>query len=238
MGTESMDVKIAICDDELLIQRKLEKMVSLIVKRKGIEAKLQLYSTGAELLEEAEAFDIIFLDIEMPGEDGIEIGKKIRQKNEACKIVMATGKAERVKEVFHFGAYRFVTKPFDEEELEEVFESYLREQMGFRTMEVFLNRKPYQIYYKDIQYIQAYGSYVEVYTKNQVYRKDVTLAGMKELLNAGNFFRINRQIIVNMAWIDQKEKEYVSVNQRRMEISRRRRKEFEQAYMMFDVSCR
>lgn len=69
--------------------------------------------------------DILFLDIEMPGEDGIQTGKRLRERGSECKIIMATSMAERFKEGYHIGASRFVTKPFDQEEVEEELDKRL-----------------------------------------------------------------------------------------------------------------
>lgn len=113
------EIIIGICDDEMLAVLQIEKMVIDYLERVEREVKILLFQSGRELLEHIEELHILFLDIEMPKMDGIEIGKNICKRNKECKIIMATGHLERFKEAFKIDAFRFVTKPFDSGEVED-----------------------------------------------------------------------------------------------------------------------
>ena len=98
-------LQIAICDDILEQTVMLQKYIRQFCEKNGAEFKLHLYTTGAELLYDVEKFDIVFLDIEMPGLDGIQTGRKIREKNSSCRIIMETVMIERMKEAFFIEAF-------------------------------------------------------------------------------------------------------------------------------------
>ena len=113
-------LKIGICDDEQIVSEILKRKVEICLREAGVQAEITLFSQGQDLLETGEDLDILFLDIEMPEMDGIEVGKKLRQKGNDFKIIVATSMVERFKEAFYIDAFRFVTKPFEMEEIRAI----------------------------------------------------------------------------------------------------------------------
>lgn len=230
--------KIAICDDEEMILEQLSQLIYNIMEK--IEQKHEIYTftEGNALLEKGDAFDLVFLDINMPDMDGIETGKRLQRKNPNCKIVMATGMVERFKETFTFGAFRFVTKPFEEVEIWEAIEAYLHHCIGNQVIEFYKNRTIVKVKQRDIHYVQAYGSYVTIFIKDMVCRKEISLNAIEQILDQRCFYRIHRKCIVNMFQITNYRNGKVHMGEVELEVSRRNRKEFEKAYMEFDLNYR
>ena len=81
---------IGICDDEIAELQSLKRMIESYCDAHGLEAEIHLFASGVELLSESEHLDLLFLDIAMPGVDGIEAGKRFRKRNPRCKIAMET----------------------------------------------------------------------------------------------------------------------------------------------------
>lgn len=104
---------IGVCDDQIEIVKILEGMIASIQAEWGYKWEILVFTSGDELLTHIHKMDAVFLDIEMPKMDGIQVGKEIMKKNPDCRIIMATGRVERVKEAFYIQAFRFVTKPFN-----------------------------------------------------------------------------------------------------------------------------
>lgn len=111
-------MKIGICDDAAEIR---EMLVSLI-KRKYPEEEICLYSGGEEVLLEEVMPDILFLDIEMPGIDGMETAKRLRQRGQSLCIIFVTVMSDMVFEAFDVEAFHYLVKPFAQEKLYEVLE--------------------------------------------------------------------------------------------------------------------
>ncbi len=223
-------IKIGICDDEQIVRELLKQKVEICLREAGVQADILFFQRGQELLETEEDLDILFLDIEMPEMDGIEAGKKLRQKGNNCKIIVATSMVERFKEAFYIDAFRFVTKPFEMEEIREALREAFIAAGGNQIIEVYKNREKYNILCRDILYIEATESSVEFMLKDGKYRKESSLTELEKKLEGNTFFRINRQCIVNIAQIEHYEKGVILINGDTKKVSQRKKKEFQNAY--------
>lgn len=232
---------IGICDDEAIILDKLKQIVTEHLESKKIDFKISEFHSGIELLENASLYDIVFLDIYMPGMDGYETGKHLKKVNPNCKVVMATGMKDQFKEAFKIGAVRYITKPFDVNEVHEAIDSILFMRAGMETIELYCNGMQYEIEQKDIKYVIAYDGYVVCEIRGEKYRKEASLKQMEEILDKRIFLRMNKQYIVNFMWIEKHKDGAVwikSEKHTKIMASRRKKKEFEKAYMLYDVNAR
>lgn len=226
---------IGICDDEKLIREQLQRLVLSEMSCLQESAEIILLESGKAVLCFAEKLDMLFLDIEMPEMDGIRIGNIIHRQNPYCKVIMATCMEHRYKEAFQIGAFRFVTKPFRSEEIREALQAVIREHAGMRKLKVFKNRNSYELWQKDVLYIRALDSYVEIYCHGGCFRNQRSLSELEKELDSRMFFRINRQDIVNIAWVTDYSHGIMLIDKTEMKVSVRRRKGFEGKYIEYDV---
>ena len=231
-------IVIGICDDEMMAVLQIKKIVSDYMDKVKKEAQILLFQSGKELLEHMEKLQILFLDIEMPEMDGIEAGKIIYKRNRDCKIIMATGRMERFKEVFKIEAFRFVTKPFSVREIEDALEDIFDTMIGMKEIEFYENRTVHKIQQKNIKYFKAYGGFIEAKVGNRLLRKEISLLKLEELLEENIFYRINREILVNMFYIGSYREGVITVGTQKFKVSRRRKKDFEKTFIEFDLKYR
>lgn len=231
-------VVIGICDDQKEIVIELKKMLEAYLSAQNCSYELYLFLNGESLLGRIDKINVVFLDIEMPGMDGIELGRKIKQINPECKIIMATGRVDRFKDAFRIHAERFITKPFDKAEVEEALRAVALRNFGEETIELYYMRNLYQVCQRDILYIIAYNGYTEFVVDDKVFRKETSLNEVECMLDERIFFRINRKCMVNMQWIQVYSGGVIRIGGKEFEVSRRRRKDFEQKYIEFDLRYR
>lgn len=231
-------VVIGICDDQKEIVIELKRMLEAYLSAQNCSYELYLFLNGESLLGQIDKINVVFLDIEMPGMDGIELGRKIKQINPECKIIMATGRVDRFKDAFRIHAERFITKPFDKAEVEEALRAVSLRNFGEETIELYYLRNLYQVCQRDISYIIAYNGYTEFVVDDKVFRKETSLNEVECLLDERIFFRINRKCMVNMQWIQVYSGGVIRIGGKEFEVSRRRRKDFEQKYIEFDLRYR
>ena len=231
---------IGICDDNPMAIKQIREIVEKYLVEKDIKANITAFDGGKELLTSEWLPDILFLDIEMPGEDGIQTGKRLRERGSECKIIMATSMAERFKEGYHIGASRFVTKPFDQEEVKEALEYALQSFIGMAAIELYESRNPHHIQEKRIRYIKSYDGYSEavVGKEGKRMRTEKSLNRLEEELDKRLFFRISREYLVNFAYIDSYSNGVAIVGEERLQVSRRNKKEFERLYREYDLYYR
>lgn len=229
-------LKIGICDDEQIIINQLERMIKDFIQKVSIDADIIEFLSGRDLLDKVLDLDVVFLDINMPDMDGIETGKYIQRINKNIKVIMATSMIERFKESFKINAFRFVTKPFEQEEIEEALNAVLKLRIGAEVIDLYEKRQSYCIQHRDIQYIISQDSYVEFIVENRVFRKETSINELEKVMNPILFFRIHRKYMVNMLWIQKIYDGKIKINNTDIPISRRNRKKFEQAYIHFDLS--
>lgn len=108
-------IKVLVVDDEEPLRRLLKKELA----RKGFSVEAVSDSASALLLLKARSFDVILLDIVMPGVDGISLMKKMKADPASPSIIVLTGRAtvETAVEAMKYGAYDYLTKPYKLEEL-------------------------------------------------------------------------------------------------------------------------
>lgn len=229
-------MNVAICDDEAIIVQLLEELVVNILIKREQQFEVFTFTSGYALLKQANKIDLVFLDIDMPEIDGIALGKKIHNINSSCKVVMATSRVERFKESFKISAFRFVTKPFEVEEIEEAIEAFEKLQMGKGRIKMYLDRNEYEIEEKRIKYVSAYNSYTEFLVDNKLFRKETSLKEIERITDNRFFFRINKQYLINLFWISQYQNGNVQIANKNFKVSRRRKKEFEKFYTNFIFS--
>lgn len=228
-------IVIGICDDIPAAVRQIERVVETYRQESGTELEIHTFLSGKEVLDCLEDIDILFLDIEMPEMDGIEVGREIRRRNSNCKIIMATSKIERFKETYKIGTFRFVSKPFDEDEVLEALADAMQTMIGLEVLELFEKRQSFLVRQRDICVVKSFGSYIEANVGKRQMRKDCTMAEIEEELNKQLFYKIDRKYMVNMLHIEKYDNGTLVIGNEIFKVSRRRKKEFERTYREFDV---
>lgn len=150
-------IRIAVCDDRKEYQDALCRYIEEYMAEKGdMESEISRFFSGDELIEKIKVtpFDIYFLDILMPGTNGVEVGRMIREADQMSVIVYVTVSREFAFEAFGVRAFQYLEKPVKKEELFDVLDRifYLLEEkksyrVCIRTKEGLVNVKVSDILY-------------------------------------------------------------------------------------------
>lgn len=197
-------IKIAVCDGVPQMAQQLVKIIRKHIKSSKLKYEISdvdINNDADSIVSCAGEYNIIFLDIDMPGIDGIEAGRLIRKVNPDVIIIIASERAERFKETYGINALRFINKPYDEEELTSVLTTVEEKISGLKTIRVYKKRFSVDLMQKDIMYIEAYEGAARIHTRDGEYRRDESLSSLENRLDSRFFVRINRSYIVNLKWI-------------------------------------
>lgn len=119
-------INIAICDDEISSVDAVEKCVMTFGEKNGYNIKTFKFYDGETLVSSDISFNIIFLDGQMKGIDGIETAALIRETDMDIPIVFITGFAYYSIPAHTVHSFDFITKPFKYEDFERVLNDFLR----------------------------------------------------------------------------------------------------------------
>lgn len=162
---------ICYCEDESAQAKAFAIKIDQWAKNKNMAVRTDLFESAEEYLFKAEQnyYDVIFLDISMRGQNGMELARKIREKEKDVILVFVTSDASYVFDGYEVGAYRYLMKPLDEEKLWEILD-YARTQKEVEEENYILVKKDSQsvrVNLKDIIYIEAQKHYVNLCMENK-----------------------------------------------------------------------
>lgn len=226
---------IAVVDDEKAIR---EHICGLVEERQP-ESRIEAYATGEELLASGKRFDIVFLDIQMEGMNGIEAARSLREKNanlgvEDTVLVFITGIKDYVFDAFDLYAFQYLLKPIDERKFAEALERAVREAAKKKERRVlFIKSRNLTLDQSEILYIESRAKKVEIHTAGAAQAIEI-YAAMDELEGqlGENFYRCHRAYIVNMDCITEYDSESITLTGGdRVYLTKKKYGEFVKAYM-------
>lgn len=102
---------VAICDDERPFREELRSILFSYKAERRLNIDVYQYPNGEALLASGKDFDMVFLDYQMPGLDGMAVARELRRKSFTCSIIFVTGYTHFVFDAFEVQPYRFLCKP-------------------------------------------------------------------------------------------------------------------------------
>ena len=162
---------ICYCEDESAQAKVFSIKIDQWAKNKNIAVHTDLFESAEEYLFQAEqnTYDVFFLDISMRGQNGMELARKIREKEKDVVLVFVTSDASYVFDGYEVGAYRYLMKPVDEKKLWEILD-YARMQREVEEENYILVKKDSQsvrVNLNDVLYMEAQKHYVNLYLEDQ-----------------------------------------------------------------------
>lgn len=194
-------IKIGICDDDKNIIKKMKDYIS---EYKGDKCIIESYNSGEELIENKKKFDVIFLDIDMEGIDGIETGKKIRDYDKNVKIIYVTSFADYVNLAFKVHAFLYLNKPIQKEEIHNALDEVIsykdnseeKELIEFKTEEGVIRIEPNEIYY--FEYVNRK---VNIKTKDKIYKIKEKITDIANVMSKYGFVMPHKSFTVNLFYV-------------------------------------
>ena len=196
-----MSYKFAICDDEPFQSKYLKTLVSAWGTEQGYDTSIKTFQSAEALLfSGCDDYDILLLDIEMGGMNGVELAKKVRENNETSVIIFVTGYSEYIAEGYDVQALNFLVKPIDRMKLFSVLDKAARLlSKNERSISLEQKGEVYLVPLREIRFIEVSGNYVSVHAKTTLTVKK-TLAELEKQLD-DRFVRTGRSFIVNLTYV-------------------------------------
>lgn len=200
-------MRIAICDDD---QRELERLTALLINyraNKKIELSFHVFKSGTELLFDfkGDEYDLIILDILMPGIDGIQTTKEIRQMDKEAKIILLTSSPEFALESYSVGAYYYLLKPATDKTLFPLLDKAYIELSAQEEDSLLIRDREgvIRVHFTWIEYVEVMNKNVSFHlTDGSVRECFGSLSDFEdELLSQTGFLKIHRSFLINLKHI-------------------------------------
>ena len=157
-------MKIAICDDQQIFIDRLKNLIT------RAETEIYAFHSGDELLNSNLDFDIVLLDIEMPGTDGLGVAAKLYLKNRKTLLLFITSHREYSTKGYEFRAFRYILKSEPDDFVKRNIDDAINEYKNYDFYITVNYKGEYaRIVSTQITYIEAFGHTITVHTTGKDY---------------------------------------------------------------------
>lgn len=203
-----MKIKIALCDNDAKLLSVIAGATESILNDHGLRADIQRFQSGEALLKAMDGtrFEMILLDIDMPGMDGITVGKKIRERKENTQIVYVSEWEGRVFEALMIQPLGFVRKSNFLTDLAAVVELYVNssvKNLNNEHLELTTRDSLLTVDTKHVRYFEGSRNYQLLYLEDNPKPIEIkmTMSKLEEVTASRGFIRIHKGYLVNYRFI-------------------------------------
>lgn len=209
-------IRFAVCDDQREFVIEEAKIIEAYCLEHGISQETSAYTDSGMLdydLLENRHFDILLLDIEMPGMNGMELAARIREKLPQALVMFITSHTRYAIKAFELSVFRYIPKT----ELAECLPAALSDALGllaWQDRESYLiesPRKVQKVRICDIIYLYKKQKYVMIVTEDEEIAVRKSLNQVLAELNREEFLMIERGYIVNLYYVEKMEGSQVAL---------------------------
>ncbi len=197
-----MPIAISLCDDDSKQVAYLRELLARWSADKPFAIHINEYESAEEFLFDYpdNPCSLLLLDIEMRGINGMELAKKLREKNDMLPIIFITGYSEYISDGYDVEALHYLLKPLNEEKLFAVLDKYIRRH-SVKSEEILVTSADGSAHISadSISYIEAFGR------KTQIHLSDNTVIdcnmGIGKFEDIRGFIHSHRSYIVNLRYV-------------------------------------
>lgn len=198
-------LQLAVCDDEKIFRSDLKRIIGTELELCGIDYHIEEFSSGEELLSGLERSEcqILFLDIEMKGMDGVAAARKLRENNRQMEIIFVTSYADFVFQGYEVRALNYILKPYEPEKIAAVLHAVLEELDVEAEKYYVIEQKSGSIRLplSSVKYFASDRRTVHAVTTGEEYTFYEKLSDLETRLPEA-FVRIHNRYLVHMKYLE------------------------------------
>ncbi len=209
-------MRIAICDDDKVIVDNLHSRIRMIADRRKINTMISDFNDGSDLLYEIETkgiFDIIFMDIEIGCENGLELAEKLNDSNYSYILILISQYSDYYRATFEVQPFWFLDKPVNEQRLQKaLLKAVDKIKNNYETLDYCFAKEFHRVLIKKIIYLQSSGRLILIKCiESNLHKFYGKLDKIEHLLKMKNsiFIRINKSVCVNIDYVVKWSRNYV-----------------------------
>ena len=232
----NQEIKIAVCDDLAEDRENITRLLSEYTDKNNLYVKIEEFSSGeAFLSSDTSVYSLVFMDIFLADQNGIDIVRKIRQTDSKVLIVFLTTSADHIFEAAPFHFFDYILKPFEYKQISHVLDE-AQQILPKSEVELTFEYRNFDVHFplSKIQYIYSNNHEVIIHTSNGSQTFRLPFYSITENLNDPRFLQCNRGIMLNMDYIKTMESDYFEMtNSKCFPIKTKGRKQIREQYIPY-----
>ena len=235
-------MRFVICDDDSLsIERTKEYIMEFFSLNQLNCPEIATFTDGESLLADSGEKDVLFLDIEMPGVNGVFVGNELKKRNENIIIFVVTSYSEYLDDAMRFHVFRYLSKPLDKERffrnLQDALKQYssTSEKIAIETKDGITT-----VNQSDIIFVEISGRKTIVHTTGKDYLSVHPMQYWEEKLPQNCFFQSHRSFRIHLGHVSDFDHETIRLfhNKFQAYLTKRKYTQFKEAYLLYLESTR
>ena len=222
-------MSIAVCDDGMLDCCNMASDIKDILEELETAYIIRQFYSGKELLQAAENFDIIFLDIMMHGMNGMRTAQLLREKAFQNILVFVSSSREYVFDAYDVEAFYYLIKPVDMNKLKNILSRAVIKLAQDSQDFIIINRERQnkKLLLKDIFYFEIKGRVVFAHSVGGIFDYYEQIGVLEQSLRNKGFFRCHKSFLINLKHVDTYNREEIILdNGEKIIIAKRRYEDF------------
>ena len=222
-------IRVAIVEDDSTERDRLRACLRWLEESEGLQFHVTEFSTGTAFIGSFEGgYDLVFMDIEMPGMNGMDTAKALRKMDASVLLIFVTNMAQYAIDGYAVDALDFILKPVNKYSFAIKMKRALSRlpERSEEFIPVKVEGEMRKLAVSSIRYLDMDGHYVVYHTGEGDLQEYGTLKEAYGKLNRPSFVFVNRSCLVNLYHVSTVSKNSVTVADRQLDISRPQRKSF------------
>jgi len=230
-------MRVAICDDE----KNIRELIGDKVVKQYPEAEIVFFSSGEELLLADKNIDILFLDIQMSGKNGMDTARELRKKDKDVILIFVTAVEEYVFQAFDVGAFHYILKPIDDAKFIGVLHKAV-DELGSKSRNVNEEEERYllinsggvhtKVIFDDIVYAEVFNRKIVIHKLDDTIEYYGKMSDL-ESLAGDSFFRPHRAYLINFKYVEKYDASTVYLENGSVLMAKQNYPEFVKRYMKY-----
>lgn len=222
-------LKIAIVEDKQKEAQQLISHLDRFSQERGEALQCHWVDNAVKFLEDYQwQYDIIFMDIQMPGIDGMRAAERLRAVDSTVVLIFVTSLAQYAIQGYSVGALDYILKPVNYPALVLKLQRAITYCVQHKDLGIVIstNDGTVRLSGRQIKYVEIYNHHILYHTTQGNYSAYGTLKQVEQILPEKGFFRCNNQCIVNLSYVTKMDGFNAIVDGKTFTISRLRKKDF------------